>query len=72
VGQVLQQAETAVIRCLSLLTNGLMTSSSGLSAVVLGPPQIFRTLVDWWFAASRLEEELTSLKEPLVSASLSV
>ncbi|KAF5834888.1 hypothetical protein DUNSADRAFT_8192 [Dunaliella salina] len=34
--------------------------------------QIFRTLVDWWFAAASLDEELQWMREPLVSASLSV
>lgn len=34
--------------------------------------QIFGALVDWWFAASNFEESLAWLKEPLVSASLSV
>jgi len=34
--------------------------------------QIFRTLVDWWFAAASLDEELQWMREPLVTASLSV
>eukprot|EP00967_Tisochrysis_lutea_P038950 scaffold46718_cov22-Tisochrysis_lutea.AAC.2 len=54
------------LRCLKCIACGNLT----FHAALWPSAQIFRTLVDWWFAAASLDEELQWMREPLVTASL--